>query len=56
MTHVIAEANEMIEQLGWIRVYAVGMNADNWLDVRDRIIRQLDRAGDGELTLPKEPK
>lgn len=53
--HVIAEANERIEQsaqhLGWIRICAEGMNVDNWLDMRDRIIRQLNQAehGHGEL-------
>lgn len=34
---------EREQNLGWIRLYAEGMNIDNWQDMRLRIIQQLDR-------------
>lgn len=37
------------EHVGWIRLYVEGMHAENWLDTRGRIIRQLDEMRrDGE--------
>lgn len=45
---------KLTQDLGWIRVFAEGMNVDNWLDMRERIIRQLNQArvGVGETVPP----
>ncbi len=29
------------QHLGWLKMYADGMTAENWRDMRDRIARQL---------------
>ncbi len=45
------------QDLGWIKLFAEGMNIDNWQDMRLRIIRQVNQAehSDGEpQTVAKE--
>lgn len=32
---------EIIQHIGWLKMYAAAMSPDNWRDMKDRIERQL---------------